>query len=304
MTDATLASLTREQLEAEVLRLRALPAGIADAASVHQKSEVDPTEPAFDTTSQLKRRQHADHRDLVSRGKARSRAVLESTTEFAIVVMDPAGTITNWNPGAEQVMGWSANEMIGEDASRFFTPQDLANGRLALEMARAIHDGHAQDERWHLRKDGQRFWASGEMMGLTDDNGEHLGFVKILRDRTAEHLAGIALKETQERFRIAAEATNDTIWDWDLVGDTVLWNEALKVSYGYQASDIAPGGRWRFEQIHPDDRARTEQSIHAVIEGTGSDWSEEYRFRRSDGSYGLVLDRGRVIRDSCGRAVG
>ncbi|UUW72848.1 PAS domain-containing hybrid sensor histidine kinase/response regulator [Pseudomonas oryzihabitans] len=266
MSEVPLATLTRAELEAEVLRLRAA------------------LQPAAPRPS-----------------KARSRAVLESTTQFAIVVSDRQGRITDWNPGAEQVMGWSAREMIGEQASRFFTPEDRANHRAEYEMAKALRDGSALDERWHLRQDGQRFWASGEMMALTDEDGEPLGFVKILRDRTVEHLAGLALKETQERYRLVAEATNDAIWDWDFNSGQVLWNEALTTAYGHLPEIVEPTGSWWLGQIHPDDRARIDASIHGVIDGDGTVWTGEYRFLRADGSYALVFDRGRVIRDSYGR---
>ncbi|MDC7827875.1 MULTISPECIES: PAS domain-containing hybrid sensor histidine kinase/response regulator [Pseudomonas] len=266
MSEVPLATLTRAELEAEVLRLRAA------------------LQPAAPRSS-----------------KARSRAVLESTTQFAIVVSDRQGRITDWNPGAEQVMGWSAREMIGEQASRFFTPEDRANHRAEYEMAKALRDGSALDERWHLRQDGQRFWASGEMMALTDEDGEPLGFVKILRDRTVEHLAGLALKETQERYRLVAEATNDAIWDWDFNSGQVLWNEALTTAYGHLPETVEPTGSWWLGQIHPDDRARIDASIHGVIDGDGTVWTGEYRFLRADGSYALVFDRGRVIRDSYGR---
>ena len=266
MSEVPLATLTRAELEAEVLRLRAA------------------LQPAAPRSS-----------------KARSRAVLESTTQFAIVVSDRQGRITDWNPGAEQVMGWSAREMIGEQASRFFTPEDRANHRAEYEMAKALRDGSALDERWHLRQDGQRFWASGEMMALTDEDGEPLGFVKILRDRTVEHLAGLALKETQERYRLVAEATNDAIWDWDFNSGQVLWNEALTTAYGHLPEIVEPTGSWWLGQIHPDDRARIDASIHGVIDGDGTVWTGEYRFLRADGSYALVFDRGRVIRDSYGR---
>ncbi|MXS18679.1 PAS domain-containing hybrid sensor histidine kinase/response regulator [Pseudomonas oryzihabitans] len=266
MSEVPLATLTRAELEAEVLRLRAA------------------LQPAAPRSS-----------------KARSRAVLESTTQFAIVVSDRQGRITDWNPGAEQVMGWSAQEMIGEQASRFFTPEDRANHRAEYEMAKALKDGSALDERWHLRQDGQRFWASGEMMALTDEDGEPLGFVKILRDRTVEHLAGLALKETQERYRLVAEATNDAIWDWDFNSGQVLWNEALTTAYGHLPETVEPTGSWWLGQIHPDDRARIDASIHGVIDGDGVVWTDEYRFLRADGSYALVFDRGRVIRDSYGR---
>ena len=266
MSEVPLATLTRAELEAEVLRLRAA------------------LQPAAPRSS-----------------KARSRAVLESTTQFAIVVSDRQGRITDWNPGAEQVMGWSAREMIGEQASRFFTPEDRANHRAEYEMAKALRDGSALDERWHLRQDGQRFWASGEMMALTEEDGEPLGFVKILRDRTVEHLAGLALKETQERYRLVAEATNDAIWDWDFNSGQVLWNEALTTAYGHLPETVEPTGSWWLGQIHPDDRARIDASIHGVIDGDGVVWTDEYRFLRADGSYALVFDRGRVIRDSYGR---
>ena len=275
MSEVPLATLTREELEAEVVRLRAALQA-ADGG---------------ETTAGPARRP----------SKARSRAVLESTTQFAIVVSDPQGLITDWNPGAEQVMGWTAQEMIGQDASRFFTPEDRANHRAEYEMAKALRDGSAMDERWHLRKDGQRFWASGEMMALTDDDGEPLGFVKILRDRTVEHLAGLALKETQERYRLVAEATNDAIWDWDFSTGQLLWNEALTTAYGHSPKPGESTGRWWLELIHPDDRARIDASIHGVIRGDGLVWTDEYRFLRADGSYALVFDRGRVIRDAYGR---
>ncbi|WP_295514093.1 PAS domain-containing protein [uncultured Pseudomonas sp.] len=276
MSEVPLAALTREALEAEVLRLRAAVQELTVRAT------------SADASSG-------------SRAKARSRAVLESTTQFAIVVSDRQGRITDWNPGAEQVTGWSAEEMIGQDSSRLFTPEDSANRHGEYEMAKALRDGSALDERWHLREDGQRFWASGEMMSLTDDNGDPLGFVKILRDRTVEHLAGLALKESQERYRVVAEATKDAIWDWDCRSGLVLWNDALGTAYGYRPDAVEPTVAWWLAQIHPDDRPRIEASATAVIEGDGLVWTDEYRFRRADGSYALVYDRGRVIRDQDGR---
>jgi PAS domain S-box-containing protein len=242
-------------------------------------------------------------RAALTRSEARQRAIFESSIDFAMVVTDPAGTITDWNPGAEHVMGWTADEMRGQDASRFFTPDDRADGRVAHEMERALQEGRATDERWHLKKDGQRFWASGEMMALRTADGTHLGFVKILRDRTAEHLAGVALEETQERYRLVAKATTDAIWDWDFATSHVMWNEALTTAYGHAPQDVEPTGDWWIAQIHPDDRARIDASIHAVIDGNGTAWTDEYRFRRADGSYAEVLDRGHVIRHADGQAV-
>ena len=98
-------------------------------------------------------------------------------------------------------MGWTAAQMRGQSAERIFTPEDRASDQIDKEMRRSLAAGRATDERWHLRKNGERFWASGEMMPLLGDADEHLGFVKILRDRTEEHMAGAALKKAQDRFQ-------------------------------------------------------------------------------------------------------
>ena len=139
---------------------------------------------------------------------ARQRAIFESTNDIAMVITDLSGTITDWNPGAEHVLGWTAEEMLGHDAERFFTPEDRASGRLDREMEQALRHGRASDERWHMRKNGQRFWASGEMLPLHDGGEEHLGFVKILRDRTEEHIAGVALRHAKDRFQTILETVD------------------------------------------------------------------------------------------------
>ncbi|WP_459742857.1 PAS domain-containing protein [Pseudomonas sp. 3A(2025)] len=118
-----------------------------------------------------------------------------------------------------------------------------------------------------------------------------------------KQLAAQTIQETQERYRLAAKATNDAIWDWDLIGNHVLWNDALEEAYGHRLTAEDMTGDWWISQIHPDDRMRIYDSIHAVIDGDGSAWTDEYRFHRVDGSYAEVLDRGHVIRNAEGRAI-
>ncbi|PNB46113.1 histidine kinase, partial [Pseudomonas sp. GW456-12-10-14-LB2] len=87
------------------------------------------------------------------------------------------------------------------------------------------------------------------------------------------------------RYRLVARATNDAIWDWDLATNHVLWNEALNEAYGHASGAVEPTGEWWIAHIHPDDRARIDSAIRAVIDGAGTAWTEEYRFLRADGSY-------------------
>jgi PAS domain S-box-containing protein len=151
----------------------------------------------------------ATARRAVRRSETRYRAVFESATDFALIATDRNGNVTDWNSGAEQIFGWTAGEMHGQPAERFFTPEDRAIDRVAIEMHDALTTGRANDERWHLRKDGSRFWASGDMMPLRDGGDEHLGYLKVLRDRTEQHLAGQRLVESEARYRGLFEAIDD-----------------------------------------------------------------------------------------------
>ena len=137
--------------------------------------------------------------------EARQRAIFDNAADIAMILTDQDGIVTDWNIGAENILGWNAVEMRGQNAERFFTPEDRSNGRIKLEMAGALRDGRAADERWHLHKSGERFWASGEMLPLLDDQDRHFGFVKIPRDRTQAHLDGIALRLAQDRFQTIVE---------------------------------------------------------------------------------------------------
>ncbi|WP_419900314.1 PAS domain S-box protein [Roseomonas sp. USHLN139] len=238
-----------------------------------------------------------------ARSEAHRRQILDSATDFAIISLDLQGIVTGWNAGAVNTMGWAEAEMLGKPAKLFFTPEDCASGVVGAEMDLARRAGRAADERWQLRKDGSQFWASGEMMPLRDERGDHIGYLKVLRDRTEQHLAGQALEVMNERLRLAQQATRDAIWDWSFKDNSVLWNEALEEAYGWLPSQVEPTGEWWIAQIHPDDRDRIDRSIHAAIEGAGTAWDGEYRFRRADGTYAEVLDRGSVIRTPDGQAV-
>ena len=112
-------------------------------------------------------------------------AILASSTDYAIIALDRDGLVTLWNEGARRIMQWTEDEMLGRPAHVFFTPEEVAAGVPESEMSMALRVGKGEDERWHERKDGSRFWATGLMMPLRTSEGRNLGFIKILRDQTA-----------------------------------------------------------------------------------------------------------------------
>ncbi|WP_434386041.1 response regulator [Melittangium boletus] len=112
-----------------------------------------------------------------------------------------------------------------------------------------------------------------------------------------------ALRQSEERYRLATLATSDAIWDWDLLTQRVTWNDALRATYGYGGEDIGADTAWWFERIHPEDRERVVQGLRAVVADGGPRWQARYRFRRRDGGYTPVVDRGQVALDAAGRPV-
>lgn len=125
--------------------------------------------------------------------------LVENTEEYAIFAMNRDGKIVHWNRGARHITGYDASEVLGESLDRIFTPEDCAADVPALELETAAKVGRAADERWHVRKDGSRFWALGLVVPIRDANGELLGYGKFLRDRTD-------LRQMQEQLHRQNEA--------------------------------------------------------------------------------------------------
>src|SRR3954468_12912935 len=97
------------------------------------------------------------------------RLLMECVTDYAIFLLDTDGRIATWNAGAQRILGYPEAEVIGRPASLFFTPEDVAAGVPELELQSAAQTGRASDDRWQVRKDGGRFWASGITTALRDE---------------------------------------------------------------------------------------------------------------------------------------
>jgi two-component system CheB/CheR fusion protein len=102
----------------------------------------------------------------------------------AVILLDTAGRVVEWSAGAEEIFGYATAEMIGQTITGLFAPEDVSRGLHDHELGVARADGAAEDDRWMVRKDGSRFWASGVMAALRDEDGQLVGFGKVLRDRT------------------------------------------------------------------------------------------------------------------------
>jgi PAS domain S-box-containing protein len=127
------------------------------------------------------------------------RLLMENVKDYAIFLLDTEGRIITWSTGAERILGYKEAEIIGQPFARVFIPEDAEQGQPEHELKVAREKGRAEDERWHIRKDGTRFWASGIVTPLWDGGGTLIGFAKILRDITERKRAEEELADANRR---------------------------------------------------------------------------------------------------------
>jgi two-component system, cell cycle sensor histidine kinase and response regulator CckA len=164
---------------------------------------------------------------------------LSSTEDYAIIMMDPDGRVSRWSRGAERLFGYSADEVEGTLGHIIFVPPDRLTGVPEVEIQQAAERGRAEDERWHVRKDGSRFWASGVMISLRQD-GQLRGFAKVVRDFTERRRLDEAVRHTQKLESVGVLAAG-VAHDFNNVLTAVLGNIALV--------------RRRLNRINPDQQA-------------------------------------------------
>ncbi|MBW4615959.1 MAG: PAS domain-containing protein [Desmonostoc vinosum HA7617-LM4] len=136
-----------------------------------------------------------------------------------------------------------------------------------------------------------------------DEDGNVAQIVTSGNDITERKLAQEQLRQSEERFQIVARATNDVLWDWNLLTNQMWFSQAVQTLFGYSTEQVIDSVNWLYERIHQDDRHRITTDIGVVINSGQQFWSNEYRFCRSDGSYAYILDRGYVVHDHTGKPV-
>lgn len=206
--------------------------------------------------------------------------ILESVTDFAIFTTDPNGIVTSWSSGAKCLLGWEEDQIVGHSADVIFPVEDGRGSAAEEERRTALAEGRAEDERWHQRSDGSRFWGSGLLMPLAERNR---GFVKILRDRTEQHRAEEQLRENEERFRILAVSIPQLVFRTKPTGDRTWGSPQWSVFTGLSLAESLEL-RW-LEAVHPDDRDAT-LAAWADARRKGDRYYVEHRIHRTaDGEW-------------------
>ena len=167
------------------------------------------------------------------------RRLVDSITDYAVFMLDAEGRVQSWNRGAQNLKGYTPEEIIGKHFSVFYPQSAIDRAWPQHELETAKRLSRFEDEGWRVRKDGTRFWANVVITSISDDEGRHLGFAKVTRDLTERRNNEERLRQSEERFRLLLEGVQDyAIFMLDPSGNVASWNAGAERLKGYTASDI------------------------------------------------------------------
>ncbi len=229
--------------------------------------------------------------------------LVDSVHDYAIFMLTPDGTISSWNKGAERVKGYTADEIIGQHFSRFYTPEDQAAGEPARTLQCALREGKYEREGWRVRKDGSRFWANVVIDPIRDKSGQLLGFAKVTRDITQLRAMQEALRESERRFRLLVQGVTDyALYMLNPDGIISNWNTGAERIKGYRAEEVLGSHFSRFYTEEDLQRGLPARALQ-VAAAEGRFEHEGWRVRKDGSRFWahVVID---AIRDEDGTLIG
>ncbi len=225
----------------------------------------------------------------------------------AIICIDTKGCITFWNPQAEIIFGWKVAEVKGRRLSEIIIPE-LYRNRHDKGMDNYLKTGKGPVlnillELSAINREGKEFHIELTVLPIKQYGEEF--FCAFIRDITTRKKGQDAIRISNERFHLVAKATNDSIWDWDLLTNKVTRDgKKLETLFGYEGWDATEVDFFWNKMAHPEDWEKVTLRRNTILENrTENYWEDEYRFLRSNGEYAHVHDKGYIIRNNDGKAI-
>jgi two-component system, NarL family, sensor histidine kinase UhpB len=233
----------------------------------------------------------------LSRERYLLRTLIDHLPDYIYVKDTSLRHVINNVANVELIGASSEEETLGKTVLDYFDHQTandyIIKDRELLEKKVAVYN----IEEAIVSKNGEKRWLLTTKVPLKDDNENVIGLVGISRDITEHKQIEESLKKSNERYNIVSRATNDAIWDWDLLSGKVVWNDAVKSLFGYTDNEIGEDKSWWEKAIHEQDRTRVVEKIRRYIKEGIENWQDEYRLACADGNYKYVFDRGFILLD-------
>jgi PAS domain S-box-containing protein len=225
-------------------------------------------------------------------------AHMATTWPDLVCLLDSSGKILSVSESIHNILGFAAHAVIGQSCHTLMAQDDF--DELLRRMGTLAHMQQPLEiaTRWRHGNGTTVYLNLSVSAALENDQVLFVG-----RNVTPLREVELALRASEERYRLAGSAAHDILWDWDLVAHRFTWGEALLARTGHDPDQVDSSDTWWIAQVHPDDRARVRVSVQAALNGDSDRWSDEYRLCCADNTYIYVIDRGLIVRDAAGQAM-
>ena len=233
----------------------------------------------------------------------RYQLLVDAVVDYAIYMLDLEGRVATWNPGAERMKGYTADEIIGQSFATFFTEEDRKAGKPDRALRTAAETGRFEDEGWRERKDGTAFWAVAVLDAVRDETGRVIGFAKVTRDITERRAAQEALRKSVREFQLLIQGVKDyAIYMLDPGGRITSWNSGAHNIKGYRADEVIGSHFSRF-YTEEDRAAGMPARALRTAANEGKFEAEGWRVRKDGSRFwaSVVID---PVHDETGELVG
>jgi PAS domain S-box-containing protein len=255
---------------------------------------------AASAVTEIELRREVARRRLAEQGRRDTEEQFNSTFEQSGIGMGVISSDGRWlrvNQALCEMLGASSDELVGFPAEARTHPDDVSADREAIRLLLAGECRAYTVEKRYLTRSGEVLWALVNVSLVPAYEGEPPHLIAGIQDITERKQAEGALQASEERYRLVAQASKEVVWDWDLTTDQVTWDQGTGPLLDYGAGELGTSADWWYERLHPEDRERVVGSLDSAIRQGDTVWSEEYRFRRADGSFADVQDRARILHD-------
>jgi two-component system, cell cycle sensor histidine kinase and response regulator CckA len=255
---------------------------------------------AASAVTEIELRREIAQRRQAELGRRDSEEQLHNSFEQVGIGMARISLDGRWlrvNGVLSEMLGVPAEDLVGFPAELRTHPDDAPADREAMRILLAGECRTYTMEKRLLKASGGVLWGLVNVSLVSSPEGQPAHFIATIQDITERSQAETGLGEKEERYRLAAQAAAQVIREWELETDRLTWDDVTGPLLDYQPSELGDTADWWYERIHPDDRERVVESIDLAMSQGETNWSQEYRFRRSDGAYASMRDRASIVRD-------
>jgi two-component system, NarL family, sensor histidine kinase UhpB len=219
-----------------------------------------------------------------------------------VTITDARGVITQANENFCKISGYSLDELVGQNnniVNSGFHPTDFFESFWNTIRSGQVWEGEIRNK----ARNGNIFWVEATVVPFVDETGVPYQYAGVRKDITKRKEAEQAIQEILHRYDILMHATNDTIWDWDMMEDQIVYNEGIQKIFGYSMQGVVSTNGWWKENIHPDERLKVYEQLDAVFASGVESLQMEYRYKAADGTYKYIFDRAAVIYNKDGKPI-